>query len=90
MKDVTPTYDINIPGYNPHQTPSESFKGGVMIYVKHGLEVKRRTDLESRMYESGKLESVFLEILNGKKKNEIFGCIYRTLILLTKNISMRR
>ena len=68
MKDVTPTFDINIPGYNPYQTPSESFKGGVMIYVKHGLEVKRRTDLESKMYESGKLESVFLEILNGKKK----------------------
>ena len=29
------------------------------------------------MYESGKLESVFLEIMNDKKKNEIFGCIYR-------------
>ena len=58
----------NIPGYNPYQTPSESFKGGVIIYVKHGLEVKRRTDLESKMYESGKLESVFLVILKGKKK----------------------
>ena len=29
------------------------------------------------MYEAGKLESVFLEILNDKNKNEIFGCIYR-------------
>ena len=29
------------------------------------------------MYEAGKLESVFLEIMNDKKKNEIFGCNYR-------------
>ena len=29
------------------------------------------------MYESGQLESVFIEILNDKKKNEIVGCIYR-------------
>ena len=29
------------------------------------------------MYEAGKLETVFLEILNEKKKNVIIGCIYR-------------
>ena len=29
------------------------------------------------MYEAGKLESVFLEVMNEKKKNEIFACIYR-------------
>ena len=29
------------------------------------------------MYEAGRLESVFLEILNDKKKNIILGCIYR-------------
>ena len=48
-----------------------------MIYIKEGIDVKRRTDLESKMYESGKLETVFLEIINDKKKNEVFGCIYR-------------
>ena len=39
------------------------------------------------MYEAGQLESVFLEILNDKKKNEIFGCIYRhpTMDLKTFN-----
>ncbi len=29
------------------------------------------------MYEAGQLESVLIEILNEKKKNEIYGCIYR-------------
>ena len=77
IKNVTPIFDINIPGYKPYQTPTESPKGGVIIYVKNGIDVKRRTDLDSKMYEAGELESVFLEVLNGKKKNEIFGCIYR-------------
>lgn len=29
------------------------------------------------MYESGKLETVFLEIINTAKKNDILGCVYR-------------
>ena len=29
------------------------------------------------MYKSCQLESVFLEIVNEGKKNEIFGCVYR-------------
>ena len=78
MKNVSPIFDVNLQGYQPpYQTPTESFKGGALIYVKEGIDVKRRTDLELKMYESGKLETVFLEIMNGKKKNEVFGCIYR-------------
>ena len=69
IKNVDPIYDVNLQGYQPpYQTPTESFKGGALIYVKEGIDVKRRTDLESKMYESGKLETVFLEIMNGKKK----------------------
>ena len=45
--------------------------------MRDNIEHKRRFDLEAKMYEAGKLEGVFLEILNGKKKNEIVGCIYR-------------
>ena len=41
------------------------------------MDVKRRADLENKMYKSFELESVFLEIVNEGKKNEIFGCIYR-------------
>ena len=61
----------------PTPVPTESFKGGAMIYIKEGIEVKRRPDLESKMYESGKLETVFLEIINTTKKNIVFGCVYR-------------
>ena len=72
IKNIKPT------GYDePQHIPTESFKGGAMIYVKHGIEVKRRPDLESRIYESGKLETVFLEIINTTEKNIIFGCVYR-------------
>ena len=78
MKNIAPIYDIKLTGYNePYHTPTESSKGGALIYVKHGIEVKHRPDLESRMYESGKLETVFLEIINTNKKNDILGCVYR-------------
>ena len=70
IKNVDPIFDVNLQGYQPpYQTPTESFKGGALIYVKEGIDVKRRTDLELKMYESGKLETVFLEIMNGRKKN---------------------
>ena len=63
IKDVSPTFDIKLPGYQPpFHTPTESSKGGALIYVKEGIDVKRRLDLELRMYESGNLETVFLEI----------------------------
>ena len=88
MKNTTPTYDITLPGYKePFHTPTESHKGGVLIYVKENLDVKRRNDLESKMYEAGMLESVFIEILNDKKKNEIFGCIYKHPTLDTKSFN---
>ena len=73
IKGTKPTYDITLPGYKEYSTPTESSKGGVIIYVKEEIEIKRRIDLESTMYEAGKLETVFLEILNEKKKNVIIG-----------------
>ncbi|HAO14806.1 MAG TPA: hypothetical protein DDE71_04500, partial [Tenacibaculum sp.] len=87
IKNQEPTFDITLPGYKEYLTPTESSKGGVLIYIKDSIVVKRRKDLESKMYEAGNLESVFLEIMNDKKKNEIFGCIYRhpTMDLKTFN-----
>ena len=72
-----PIFDLSLSGYNHYRTPTESPKGGVIIYVKNNIDVKRRFDLEKKMYKSGELESVLLEIVNKGKKNEIFGCIYR-------------
>ena len=67
-----PSYDLSLTGYKHYQTPTECDKGGVIIYVKNNIDVKRRTDLEEKMYKSRELESVFLEIINEGKKNEIF------------------
>ena len=52
-------------------------QGGVIIYAKEDVTTKRRYDLEEKMYKSRELESVFLEIVNDGKRNEIFGCIHR-------------
>ena len=41
------------------------------------IDIKRRHDLEKKMYKARELESVFLEIINEGKRNEIFGCVYR-------------
>ena len=76
-KGIDPIYDISLNGYKHYHTPTESEKGSVIIYTKDNIDIKRRFDLELEMYKSSELESVFLEIINEGKKNEIFGCIYR-------------
>ena len=74
-KSSNPIFDLTLNGYKYYQTPTESAKGGVLIYVKENINIKRRTDLENLMYKSRELESVFIEILNEGMKNEIFGCV---------------
>ena len=70
------TTDISLPGYQtPVGTPTESTKGGVLIYIKNGLNFKPRPDLN--IYESKYLESFFIEIINEKAANDILGVIYR-------------
>ena len=64
---IEPNYDQTLPGYKHYQTPTESEKGGVIIYVKGNIDIKRREDLERKMYKSSELESVFLEIINEGK-----------------------
>ena len=45
-KDFDPKVDINIEGYqSPVGTPTDSTKGGVLIYVKNGINFKPRNDL---------------------------------------------
>ena len=46
LKDCEPKVNINIDGYQtPLSTPTKSTKGGVLIYVKSGLNFKPRNDL---------------------------------------------
>ena len=77
MKGVAPIVDPSLSGYSHYHTPTESSKGGALVYVRDSLTCNRRSDLEGIMYKSKLLESVFIEIENVGKKNQIYGCIYR-------------
>ena len=77
QKDKPPIYDININGYNCYHTPSESTKGGAMLYIQNEITCKPRHDLNSIAYKSKELESVFVEVITPGQKNTIIGCIYR-------------
>ena len=66
IKNYEPIVDISIDGYKtPISMPTEATKGGVLIYVKSELNFKPRDDL--KVYKSKELESIFIEIINGKR-----------------------
>jgi exonuclease III len=70
--------DIAIDGYHyPLSSPTNATKGGVLLYIKENLLFKPRSDLTQMMTESKYLESIFIEIVNTKGKNDIVGVIYR-------------
>ena len=74
---IEPIYDPTLTGYKLFQTPTECEKGGALLYIKSHLHCRRRDDLESKMYKSCELESVFVEVIKEGKKNKIYACIYR-------------
>ena len=45
---IDPIYELSLTGYNYYQSPTGSEKGGVIIYVKNNIDVKRRTDFERK------------------------------------------
>ena len=54
-KDFEPKVNIDIEGYQtPVGTPTESTKGGMLIYVKSGINFKPQNDLN--LYKSKELE----------------------------------
>ena len=75
IKGETPIISPSLEGYTPVSKPTESTKGGALIYVKEPLVYDQRDDLEKLMYKPKELESVFVELAG--KKNQIYGCIYR-------------
>ena len=75
LKGSQPISDINLEGYHtPIGTPSEAMKGGVLLYVSNALNFKPRPDLN--IYQAKEVESVFAEIVNKNKSNNIIGVIY--------------
>ena len=59
IKGITPIIDPKLPGYKHHHTPTESSKGGVLMYIREGISFTRRGNLENMMYKAKELESVF-------------------------------
>ena len=55
--------------------PSEATKGGVLLYVLDELNCKPRNDLN--IYHAKQVASIFVEIINKNKANDINGVIYR-------------
>ena len=75
-KNYQPKSKIDIENYQtPVGTPTEANKGGVLIYVKNGIDFKPREDLN--IYKPKELESYFIEAINQKGINFIIGSIYR-------------
>ena len=71
-----PKVDIKIEGsQQPIGMSTDSSKGGVLIYIREGINYKPREDLN--MHKSKELESYFIESINQKGKNSIIGIIYR-------------
>ena len=77
IKGQTPTFKTSIDGYNDYHTPTESKKGGTVLFIDKNIDSKPRKDLEKKLYLSKKLESSFAEILIKGKTNVIVGCIYK-------------
>ena len=73
-----PKINIDIQGYQPPVGMStESTKGGVLLYVRTGLNFIPRNDLTNIMYKPRELESFFIEVNNPKETNNIIGVVYR-------------
>ena len=45
-KDIAPPKDINLQNYNIQHTPTESNKGGSLLYISTDLSYKTRNDLK--------------------------------------------
>ena len=76
-KGIDPNFNVEVKGYKQYSTPTESDKGGVIIYIANHYNCKPREDLDVIVYKSYVLESVFAEIIISNKKNILLGCIYR-------------
>ena len=69
--------NISLPNYEYEHTPTESSKGGTLLYLDKNLKYKLRKDLN--IYHKGMTESTFLEVINKNEKNMVPGCIYKHL-----------
>ena len=67
--------NLSLDGYSFEFTSTESHFGGVGLFVKNGINYKKRDDL-SKSYRDIS-ESIFIELTGDNGKKLVVGCIYR-------------
>ena len=68
-ENVSCPINIQLSNYSTEHTPTEVSAGGAVLYINNRLSYKPRADL--KMYAPGKLESVFIEIIQPNSSNLI-------------------
>ena len=58
--------NISLPNYVYEHTPTESSKGGTLLYLDKHFKYKLRKDLN--IYHKGMIESILVEIINKDEK----------------------
>ena len=69
------TTNIDLPGFNIEQTPTESSAGTTLIYISQSLSYKPRKDLQ--IYCPKELESTFIELLIPNRQSHVIGVVYK-------------
>ena len=67
--------NANLENYIYESTPTESCKGGTMLYVDKQLTYMLRKD--PIMYKSKEIEQTFIELFNNNNSNTVVDCIYK-------------
>ena len=74
-KDSSCPVNLHLDDYSVEQTPTETSAGGILLYINKSLSYQLRNDL--KIYNPGKIESTFIEIICSKSTDVIVGCIYK-------------
>ena len=74
LRDQNDHLNVDLDNYRIVHCPTDSNKGGSLLYISNQLDFVERPDLQ--IYQAKDLESVFVEV-KGIKKNYIVGSIYR-------------
>ena len=81
---VSPIY-TELENYIIEHAPTETAARGTLLYINKKLSYHQRNDLN--FYTSGKLESIFIEIVCPKLSNMIVGCTYKHPSLQVNNFT---
>ena len=73
-RNISKLCNISLKNYAVKSTPTESSKGGTLLYIAHHLSYKPRSD--PNIYKKSELESTFVETIIPERSN-IVGVIDR-------------